>query len=222
MIGGLPVAQTYRNRDVVQGGLTTRWELAPNRNLVLALRGAAQDYTDTPPGTASPDSRSLTVLAGLDDASDGLWHYRLLGGYERRGFASPAFPAHGALVGEADAIFTPGGMTTITASVNRAIEDAAQEGVAGYVGTTGRMRVDYEWRRNVLFDLTAGIQHADLLGGGGTQTTVLGGVGATWLLNRRVRLVGTWDISETRTTGGKALSGSFVRSVELITMRLGW
>ncbi len=222
-IQGVPVAQSYRDRDVVQGGLTLRYELAPRRDLVLALRGTEQLYTATPPATASPDSRSAAVLAGIDYAIDGLWHYRLLAGYERRGFADAVFRPHGAMVAEADAIFTPGGMTTVTASLVRSIEDAAQEGVSGLTYTGAKLTVDYEWRRDLLLQASAGAQHADLLGGGGSQTALHGGISATWLVNRRVRLTGSYDLTDTRGTGSPAsgLAGTFARSLGLLTLRLG-
>jgi hypothetical protein len=139
---------------LIQGGLTLRYEIAPHQDLVLALRGTEQAYTATPQGGASPDSRSVAVLAGVDHVLDGLWHYRLLAGYERRGFADGAYRAHGAAVAEAEAIFTPGGMTTVTASLLRGIEDAAQEGVAGFTYTGAKLTLDYEWRRNLLLQGT--------------------------------------------------------------------
>lgn len=220
---GVPVAQGYRDRDVVQGGLTLRYETMPRRNFVLALRGTDQLYSATPPGAASPDSRSFALLAGIDDAGDGLWHYRLLAGYEHREFASALYRAHGAPVAEADAIFTPDGMTTITATIGRSIEDAAQQGVAGYVLTSAGLTVDYEWRRNLLLQASAGVQRADLLDGGGRQTALHGGIGATWLVNRHVRLIGTYEVADSRTSGGSAasLAGTFVRSVGMLTLRLG-
>jgi hypothetical protein len=218
---GAPVAQDYRNRNVVQGGLTVRYEAAPRRNFVLALRGTDQLYTATPPGAASPESRSLALLAGIDDAGDGLWHYRLLAGYEHREFASALFHAHGAVVAEADAIFTPGGMTTVTATLSRSIEDAAQEGVAGFVLTSAKLTVDYEWRRDLLLQASAAAQRADLLDGG-SQTALRGGIGATWLVNRHMRLTGTYDLADIRSAGGHAgLTGNFVRSIGLLTVRLG-
>ena len=220
-IQGVPASQSYRNRDVIQGGLTMRYELAPQRDLVLALRGTDQLYVATPPGAVSPDSRSVAVLAGIETI-DGLWRYRLLAGYERRGFEAGSYRPHGAVVAEADAIFTPGGMTTVTASLVRNIEDAAQEGVAGYTYTGGTLTVDYEWRRDVLLQASAGAQRADLLGGG-AQTVLRAGIGATWLVNRRVRVTGTYGFGDTRATGGGAsgLSGSFTRSLGLLTVRLG-
>lgn len=220
---GVPTRQTYRDRDVVQGGLTFRYEVAPRRSLVLALRGAGQLYVATPATAASLNSDSLAVLVGIDDATDGLWHYRLLGGYERRDFADAAYRTHGAAVAEADAIFTPDGMTTLTATLARRIEDAAQEGVAGFVYTSAKLTTDYEWRRNVLLQASVGVQRADLLGGGGRQTALQGGIGATWLLNRRVRLVGSYDVADVHGSGTRAagLAGDFVRSLALLTLRLG-
>ncbi len=220
---GAPTSQTYRDRDVVHGGLTLRYEVAPRRSLVLAVRGVGQVYVATPAGVAPLNSNSLAVLVGIDDATDGLWHYRVLGGYERRDFADPTFPTHGAAVAEADAIFTPGGMTTVTATLTRRIEDAAQEGVAGFTYTGATVTADYEWRRNVVLQASTGVQRADLLGGGGRQTAVRGGIGATWLLNRRVRLIGSYDVADVRGTGTSAsgLAGDFVRSLALLTLRLG-
>ena len=220
-VQGVPVGQSYRNRDVIQGGLTIRYEMAPQRDLVLALRGTDQLYVATPQGAASPNSRSVAVLAGIDQAIDGLWHYRLLAGYERRGFEAGSYHPHGAVVAEADAILTPGGMTTVTASLVRGIEDAAQEGVAGYTYTGAKLTVDYEWRRDLLLQTSGGVQRADLLGGG-SQTALRAGIGATWLVNRRVRVTGTYDFGDTRATGGRGsgLSGSFTRSLGLLTVRL--
>ncbi len=220
-IQGVPASQSYRDRDVIQGGLTVRYEMAPGRDLVLALRGAEQLYVATPQGAASLNSHSVAVLAGIDDAIDGLWHYRLLAGYEHRGFDDGLYRPHGAVVAEADAIFTPGGMTTVTTSLTRSIEDAAQEGVAAYTYTGATLTIDYEWRRDLLLQASAGIQHAGLLGGGG-QTALRAGIGATWLVNRRVRVTGSYDFTDTRGTGGPAsgFAQSFTRALSLLTLRL--
>ena len=109
------------------------------------------------------------------------------------------------MVAEADAIFTPGGMTTVTASLVRGIEGAAQEGVAGYTYTGAKLTVDYEWRRDLLLQTSGGVQRADLLGGG-SQTALRAGIGATWLVNRRVRVTGTYDLG-TRARPAAAVRG---------------
>ncbi len=221
-IGGMPAPQSYRNRDTVQGGLTLRYAMAPLRDVALALRGAEQTYVATPPGATSPTSTSFAALAGFDDSSDGLWRYRLLAGYERRGFASAAYHGYGTFIAEADAVFSPGGMTTVTATLSRSIQDAAQEGVAGFVYNGAKLTIDYEWRRNVLLQASAGAQRADPLGGGGGQTILRAGVGATWLVNRRVRVSATYDAADSRGNGTapSGIGATFTRSIGQVTIRL--
>lgn len=223
-IDGVPASQMYRNRDTVQGGLTIRYELAPLRDVALALRGVKQDYVATPPGAVSPTSTSFAALVGFDDSTDGLWRYRALAGYERRGFASAAYPSYGTFVAEADAIFSPGGMTTVTATLSRSIQDAAQEGVSGFVYTGGKLTMDYEWRRDVLLQAYAGAQHADPLSGGAGQTVLLAGLGATWLVNRRVRVSATYDAADSRGNGSAStgIGATFTRSIGQVTLRLAW
>lgn len=222
LVAGRPASQAYRDRDVLQASLTAHYELAPRREVLVAVRTALQDYTASPAGSASPDSHALSLLAGIDDATDGLWHYRLLAGWEHRGFRSTLFHAHDALVGEADMIVTPGGMTTLTASLSRSIEDAAQEGVAGFVYTAARLVVDYEWRRNVLLQASGGVQWADLLGSASRQRIVRSGVSTTWLLNRHLRLIGSYDFAVVNhVASGGALGGGFLHSLALLTVRAG-
>src|SRR5579872_2282180 len=42
-IFGAPTSQTYRNRDVLQGAVTSRYEIEPQRNLVVVIRALDSD-----------------------------------------------------------------------------------------------------------------------------------------------------------------------------------
>lgn len=221
-LSGVPVSQAYRNRDVVRLGLTARYELAPRREVQVALRTAAQAYTDTPAASPTSDSHQAELLAGFDEATDGLWHYRLLAGWEHRGYRFPGYHAHDAAVGEADLILVPDGMTTLTATVSRSIEDAAQEGVAGFIYTSARLTADYEWRRNILLRASGAVQTASLLDTAGRQSILTGGLEATWLLDRHFRVIGSYTLSLVRSYGSDAaLGGDFARSLVLLTLRAG-
>lgn len=221
-IGGAAVSQAYRDRIVLRSGLTASYEVMPLRNLVVTLRDASQFYTETPTGAPTSNSRQIGLLAGIDDASDGLWHYRLLAGWERRSYGFGGFASHSAGVGEADVVLTPDEMTTLTASLTRSIEDAAQEGSAGFVYTSARLTADYEWRRDVLLEATGALERAALLQPDGRQTIATAGVQVTWLLNRRLRLIGSTTVWASRSAGEQTtLGGSFVRTLSLLTVRVG-
>ena len=55
------------------------------------------------------------------------------------------------------------------------------------------------------------------------QTSVTLGVGATWLMNRRVQLSATYDFTGQRGSGTATLpiSGDYMRSLALLTLRFG-
>jgi hypothetical protein len=222
-INDVPVSQAYRDRNVIQGGVTLRYEMDPLESAVLVLRATNQSYRAPSPGGISNDSVGWAALAGVDHGGDGVWRTRLLAGWEWRDFAASQYKSHGGPVAEAQVIWTPGGMVTITGLLSHRLEDAAQEGVSGFAYTDAKLTLDYEWRRNVLLQGSAGVQRADLLQGGGRQTAVSLGVGATWLVNRRLRLIGSYEFLDQHGTAeqSEGLNGSFVRNLWLLTARIG-
>lgn len=232
-IVGVPASQAYRDRDVLQGGVTLSYELAPLRDLLLQVRGIGQHYAHPSASQASENATTAQFLAGFDYDDNALWRYRLLAGGERRSFAAAGLPAHTGAIAEAELAWSPTGLTTLTATLTRRIEDAAQEGVAGYTYTGARLRVDHEYRRDLLLQASAGLQQADFLRsvapptaalpGGGRQTGYTLGVGASWLVNRSLRLSLTYDLTGQHggNTGAPATSNDYTRSLALVTVRLG-
>jgi len=220
---GAPASQAYRDRDVVQGGATISYDLAPQRSLVLVTRAIDQDYQHALAGQPSLNSTGYQVLAGIDYADDSVWRYRFLLGAEHRDFAAPAYPSRTAAITEAEIAWMPSGMTTLAATVSRSMEDAAQEGVAGYTFTSARLSLDHELRRDFLLHASAGVQRADFLQGGTWQAGYALGLGATWLVNRRVQVSATYDLTDqhgSSPTPALPLSGDYTRSVGLLTVRL--
>jgi hypothetical protein len=53
--------------------------------------------------------------------------------------------------------------------------------------------VDHELRRNVIVEAHGGVQYAQFLQGG-SQTSLTAGVGATWLMNRNLRLSAAYNL----------------------------
>jgi hypothetical protein len=134
---GVPTPQGDRDRNVMQGGVAASYDVAPERSLIAVIRGLGTIYTAPQPGAPTRNSDGVVALAGVNYGS-GPWGLRLLAGWEQRNFMAPQYSSHGAPVAEMDANWSPSGLTTVTATLTRSIEDAAQEGVAGFTYTKRR------------------------------------------------------------------------------------
>jgi hypothetical protein len=219
---GSPTSQSYRDRIVVQGGVTVRYEWAPLRNIVFVMRAIGQDYTRTPSGQPAPDSTGYQMLAGIDYDDDAVWRWRLLLGGEARRFASALYPEQNTAIAEAGIGWAPTGLTSINATLSRDTEDAAREGVSGLVYSAARVTIDHEYLRDLLFKASIGLQRADFFQGG-HQNGLTAALGLTWVLNRSARLAFTYDQTDLRGshTATEALATGYSRGLGLITLRLG-
>jgi hypothetical protein len=219
---GIPASQAYRDRLVTQGGVSVSYEFAPLRSVMLVVRAIGQDYTQTPAGQPSPDSTSYQVLAGIDYDDNAVWRLRALVGGEARRFSSPLYPHQNTLIAEASVGWSPTGMTSVTATVSRDTEDAAQEGISGLIYSSAKLTIDHEYLRNLLFRASIGLQRADFFQGG-HQTGTSAGLGVTWVMNRNTRLLFTYDQTDLHGSSipTDALVTGYSRGVGLMTLRLG-
>ena len=63
-IMGVPTSQAYRDRNVLQGAVTTRYELSPQRNLLLVTRALDQNYVAPQTGVPTLDSTGYQGTGG--------------------------------------------------------------------------------------------------------------------------------------------------------------
>lgn len=219
---GAPVSQSYRDRIVLQPGVTVRYDVAPLRGVLFVARAIALEYTAAAAGQPSANSTRYQLLAGIDDESDPVWRWRFLLGGEARTFASPLYTQQNTLIAEAGIGWSPSGMTTINAKLSRETADAAQEGVSGLVYSAARLTIDHEYLRDLIFRASAALQRADFFQGG-HQSGVSVGVGVTWVLNRNARVSFTFDQSDLRGSriANDVAATGYSRGVGLMTLRLG-
>jgi hypothetical protein len=221
-LDGVPASQAYRDRLMIQGSLTARYELAPLRSVLFVVRGLGEDYTHTPAGQPDPSSTSYQLLAGLSDQSDPLWHWRVLAGVEARSFDASAYRPRTTLIAEGGVSYTPSGLTTLSVTASRETDAAAQEGVSGLADSAVRFAIDHEWRRDILLDGWAAWQEEDFFSGGYQAGTHLG-LGVTWVLNRSARLSVTYDQIDLRGSHliNDVPSPGYSRGLGLMTLRMG-
>jgi hypothetical protein len=228
---GVPYIQNYRNRIVYEPNVTLGYEFATRRRLVLVVRDADAIYSTTYLGQPRPDFNDISVLAGVDYDVDGATTFRLLAGYERRSFSSQVYRTIQAPILEGSVTWTPTGLTTVTATAARYIEDSAAEATVGYTETALRLNVDHELFRNIVLNANASFYNDDYAQNGGSQQFYTGGVGATWRLNRNIRLSADYTYSSRRTQGGADINavtpyggvfgGSYSENVFRLRLRFG-
>lgn len=221
VLGGIGRSQADRDRDILRPGLTARYALDPGTDLVVAIRDTVTRYTTPTAGQPSRDSNAVTALAGFQDGADPMLRWRLLAGWEVRRFADYGTRAGPVLA--AQAIWQPNGMTTVTATLSRRMEDAAQEGVAGYTATAGSVRLDREAWRNLILSAGFGAEHAAFTDGT-REDAGSARVAARWLLNRRMRLTASESVTALEGATSVLLPGGrrVTRSVSLLRLGFGW
>jgi hypothetical protein len=221
-IFGRPVSQAARDRTTYQLGVTLRYGWMTRRDLIWVNRLVETRYDHPSAGQPSNNSNAWQTLFGVDYDDDTVWRYRLLGGleYRRSAAASPASQITG--IAEAEITWSPSGMTTLRVSIFRGIEYAAQTGLSNYTFTSARLRADHELLRNVVLTAAVTVRHATFNHTGGQQLGLGFDAGASWLINRNLRLSLTSDFADVRNShlSVGTVAGDYTRSLTLLTVRV--
>lgn len=207
--------QSLRDRNILQGGVVMRYELQPQRQIVVVLSGNDNHYIRI----AGQDSQTYTFLTGLDYLLSGALRARALVGFEEREYSGSQYSSQSAPVAEADLVWTPTGLTTVTARYARTMEEASADTYTGYLYDRVSLIVDHELLRNVLLQASIRYQHADYLQSVQTQSIYTGGLGATWLINRNLQLAASYEFSDQQTN---QVGQSFTRNIALLHLRFGF
>jgi hypothetical protein len=207
----------YLSRNVFSPGVTTRYELAPQRDLVFVLRGSSAQFLTVQPGAPERNYIDLQALGGVDFAANGVVRYRALVGYEQRNYSSSQIPTATSPIMEASAIWTPTRLTTVNGTVVHRIEDALESGVYNYTYTDLRVTVDHQLYRNVLLEAYVDIAQANYAQNGGIQTQYGAGASAAWLLNRNVQLKASIAYTDSRAPA----PSDYTRNLVLLQLQFG-
>lgn len=221
-IFGQPVSEAARDRTSVQPGLTLRYGWMSGRDVLWVNRLVETNYTHPSIGQPSNNSNAWQSLLGVDYDDDTVWNYRLLGGVEYRQAAASTAASQTTGIAEAEITWSPTGMTTVRASAFRGVEDAAQTGLSSYTYTTASLRADHELLRNVLLTASATVRQATFNQSGGQQLGLGFDTGASWLVNRNLRLSLTYDFADVRNAhlAAGSVAGDYSRKLTLLAVRV--
>ena len=169
------------------------------------------------------------MLGGINYDTGGLLRLRLLVGYEARFYTSNQYKNIDAPIVEASAVWTPTGLTTVTGTIARFIQESATENTVGYIESVLKLSVDHEFLPNVLFNVTGAAVRDVYSQSEGQQTFYIVGGGVTWLLNNHMRLAAEYNFSSRQSPGGSTggvsntqiFAGYYSDNRFLIQLRIG-
>lgn len=220
VVRGVPYLQSYRDRIVVQPSVQASYEFATRRRVVVVVRDTQADFDRSPPAMPRQNFNDVSALGGLAYDADGIIGFRLLGGYERRSFSSAMYRTIQAPIIESAITWTPTGLTTVTGTAARYIEDSAAEATVGYTETALKLNLDHEYLRNLVLSARAayymdsysrGINNI----GGGSQNFITGGLGAAYKFNRNLRLAANYTYSNRNSSAGAVAPTAFLQTGEV-------
>jgi hypothetical protein len=196
-------------------------------SLLVVLQAVNNHFPNRQPGQPSNDSNSFLAAGGGEYQATGPIRYRLLAGVEVRSYNATQYSTTTAPIVQGSVTWSPTGLTTLTGTLTRAVEEPLTAGTSGFVLTSANLVLDHELMRNILLQGRAGGQYAQYLQGG-TQTNLTAGGGVTWLLNRNARVSLEYDfvkqsgISQTSATGNlnTLTTGQFDQHLAALTLHL--
>lgn len=215
ILPGTTTLQKVNDRDIYVGGLTTRYGDFPERSLVLVVRAIDSQYVAALNGRPRPNSMGYEALGGAQYSFSGNLQALLLAGYEIRQFSSRAFSNRSAPVAQFSLIWTPTGLTTITARAASTIEASLGETTVGVTYSRANLTIDHEYLRNVLLQGRAGISNAEYGQGVGHENLYTLGAGVSYLFNRNMRLIANYDFTARTGTSGIQATRPFTTATNL-------
>jgi hypothetical protein len=148
-----------------------------------------QDY-DTEPDNDGFDrnSQGFETVAGLSIDLGGVTRADIFAGYLTQYYQDPAFdnvsgPSFGGSL-----TWNVTGITTVTATVTRTLQETTTAGASGYFATDAVLNVDHELLRNLILSAFGGYGNRDYEGISRNDDVWIAGAGAEYLMNRYMEI----------------------------------
>lgn len=213
-IGGGQRNTSSNSFDTVIGAFGTSYAFAPGRFVTGQLRLQDIAYTDS--AVRDRDSFSWVALAGFEYDFDGVWAGRIGVGWQQRNYSGAQFKTLEGPALDGRLSWSPSQLTTVTFNVARTIEESIRLDAVSYIRTTGGVRVDHEFLRNVILGAELRADRREYDRPDSTATDGVVQLNGRWLINRSVSLVGSYAYNRRI----EATGGAFEYDRNLVQVRL--
>jgi len=219
-LSGVNIDQANRNRDVYRGTGQTELAVSPNVSLFAQLAYDRSVYDiELSPGVPNRSSEGYRILAGVSFDLTALARGSIGIGYIRRDYDSALYANVAGLSVESKVEWFPSGLTTVTLSVRRLIQDSAASGSSAYFDTGADLRIDHELLRNLLINANFDFERDDYEGIISKANVYRFGAGAHYLMNRGIGISGTISYGK-RTDSGVIVGQLFSELTGMLSITM--
>lgn len=226
-IGGVRSRTSQNSFDTLIGAIGTSYAFAPGRFITGAVRLQDISYTETvtrdplTPNAIIPrdrDSFTWVALAGFEYDFDGVWAGRIGVGWQQRDYRSPLIKTLEGPAIEGRLSWSPSQLTTVTFNVARTLEESIRQNAVSYQRTTGGVRVDHEYLRNVILGAEIRADRREYDQPSETATDGVVQLNGRWLINRSVSVTGSYAYNRRIEATGSARE--FARNIVQVRLRI--
>lgn len=193
-IGGGVIDQDFRDHEKWEFPARLSYDVSADTSIFIRGTYNMREYDQQPPVVAitrDSDGYDVGVGAAFDVTNlirGEAWVGYLSQEFDQAGFQSIDGIDFG-LAGE----WYASELTTVTAGINRSIEESTSAGSSGHLDTTYELGIAHELQRNII--LTADVSYLDVEFEGITRDdeTISAGAGVQYLLNRNAELALGYD-----------------------------
>jgi hypothetical protein len=216
--GVISVRQLNRNVSVATG--RANYEVSPDTSVFVQGAYNFRSYRLKPPETPlNRDSQGYDATLGVQFMLTNLIRAELAGGYLAQYFKDGPRSSVQRPSVRGKIEWFPTALTTVTANVDRKVEDSDTVTAQAYIDFGGGLQIDHELRRNIILTVRGQYDNDSYIGIDRTDQIKVGRVYATYQMNRDVGL----ELGYTRT--GRSSSGpdggrDYVDNVVSLTVSL--
>jgi hypothetical protein len=181
---GTSIDNSDRDRLATLHSVTLSYEIVPDYDAYVRASYNRQDYDSNQDNQGfDRSSQGFETVVGLAIDLGGVTRADVFAGYLTQFYQDSAFDTVSGPSFGGSLVWNPTGLTTVTATVARTLQETTQEGAAGYFSTETLINIDHELLRNLILNAFGGFTNNDYQGISRNDDIWTGGAGAEYLMN---------------------------------------
>jgi hypothetical protein len=184
-----PVFEQDRDHEDLMAGARVDYAMSPRTALFFSVAGNEHDYRLKPPASlVNRNSNGVVALTGVNFDITHAISGEVGVGYLKQSYDDPTVSDTSGLAVRANVKWFPDELITVSFGASREVDDAGAFGATSYIANNASFAIDYEWRRDTVFGLSANYSKDDYQGIDRTDDVWNASLRVDHLVNRGVAL----------------------------------